>query len=162
MAEISISKIKDLATMDTLATGAGVGVSLVGGEFVSGALGGILVIPETDVLKTAGVKAVGKLILGGVGTVVATQPGAIGKFGLGMAVGGVGGAIADAITAGIQASAPATTGQTMYRLGRGMVKPLRALPMRGARITGIAPRYQRAPVAKPSPMVVPSVIEVRD
>ena len=136
MAEIKISKIKDLATMDTIATGAGVATSIVAGEFVSGALGGVFVVPETDILKTAGVKALGKLILGGVGAVVATQKGTVGKFGVGMAVGGIGGAIADMVIGGIQTTAPASTGATMYRLGRGMVRPMRALPFRGALSTG--------------------------
>lgn len=142
MAEVSIRKMKDLATVDTLVSGVGVGVSLIGGEALGGALGGVFAVPETDILKTAGVKALGKIIFGGVGAVVATQHGAIGKFGVGMALGGIGGAIADIVAAGIQTTAPATTtGATVYSMAKRAVRPIRALPMRGAEgmVRGYAP-----------------------
>ena len=130
MAEVSIRKMKDLATVDLLASGAGVTVSLVGGEALGGALSGVFVVPETDVLKTAGIKAVGKLMLGVAGAFVATQKGTVGKLGVGMALGGVGGAIADIVAASIQTTAPATTGATVYSMAKRMVRPMRALPMR--------------------------------
>ena len=137
MAEVSIRKMKDLATVDMLASGAGVGVSLLGGEALGGALGGVFTVPETDILKTAGVKALGKIVLGGVGAFVATQKGTIGKFGVGMALGGIGGAITDIVMAGIQTTTPAaaTTGSVLYTMTKKMVRPMRALPMRGAMST---------------------------
>ena len=138
MAEVSIRKMKDLATVDILASGAGVGVSLLGGEALGGALGGVFTVPETDILKTAGVKALGKIVLGGVGAFVATQKGTIGKFGVGMALGGIGGAITDIVMAGIQTTTPATvtTGSVLYTMTKKRVRPMRALPMRGAMSTG--------------------------
>ena len=151
MAEVSIRKMKDLATVDMLASGAGVGVSLLGGEALGGALGGVFIVPETDILKTAGVKALGKIVLGGVGAFVATQKGIIGKFGVGMALGGIGGAITDIVMAGIQTTAPATTGATVYSMAKKMVRPMRALPMRGAMST------RTGQVFRPSMPRVPSM-----
>ena len=143
---VEIRKIKDLVTMPVIAAGAGVTVSLIGGEALGGVIAGIANVPETDKLKTAGVKALGKLLLGVAGAGIATATGNTFKhFGLGMAIGGIGGAIADIVTGGI-----AVTGHVgdIYTLTKSKVRP--TIPIRSY---GMGARTYATGVTLPSELV---------
>ncbi|MEW6624557.1 MAG: hypothetical protein AB1420_15785 [Bacillota bacterium] len=130
MAEVRIVGIKDLVTTPVLAAGIGGTVALVGGDALGGVISGMIPIPDTDVGKRTAVKVISKIALGGVGAFLGGQPGAIGSFGVGMAIGGIGGALADAISYGIEQAGRTSTGVVTpaERLGYRLIRRVPLLP----------------------------------
>lgn len=148
MATISVTTPKDLIAMPVLATGAGAVIPLVAGPFVAGAVAGLANIDTANLGHMTALNVATKLGLGAIGTFVAKQPGVVGQLGLGMAIGGLAGALADAVLFGIAYATPvATTGQSPlqnmgYRLVRGGVRgrqtPFAQFSRGTVRATGIA------------------------